>query len=550
MRIALAQINTTVGDLEGNTRRCVEAVRQAIAQGADLVLLPELALCGYPPQDLAERSTFVAANMRALTELAGASRGAATLVGHLAPATDAPGNRVANAASVVQDGRVVARRDKALLPAYDVFDEARHFQPGGAASPVSVAGVQVGVSICEDAWNDPHFWPEPRRYARDPVQELVAGGAELLVNISASPFSAGKQEFRRAMLSAAAARHGVPIFAVNLVGGNDQLIFDGRSLALDREGNVIAECAAFEEDLLVLEADAEGQRAAPPSLDAPEEIWRALVLGLRDYARKCGFDAAVLALSGGIDSSVTAALAASALGPRNVTALFLPTRFSSEASRRDAEAVASNLDITCHSISIEQMRTVCEEALAPFFEGTGRGVAEENIQARLRGAVVMAFSNKFGFLPLATGNKSELAVGYCTLYGDMAGGLAVIGDVPKTTVYELARHLNRDGEVIPDSVLTRPPTAELKPDQTDQDVLPPYEQLDPILDLYIEGNCELEEIVGRGHDRETTRRVLAMVDGAEFKRRQAPITLRVTQKAFGPGRRLPVAQNWDRQGSH
>ncbi|MFO8008588.1 MAG: NAD+ synthase [Candidatus Brocadiia bacterium] len=549
MQIALAQINTTVGDIEGNTRRCVRAVNDALSRGADLILLPELALCGYPPQDLAERSAFIAANMDALDRVAEASRGGATLVGHLAPAQSSPGKRVANAASLVQDGHVMARQDKVLLPTYDVFDEARHFQPGGPPEPVTVGGLQVGLSICEDAWNDPNFWPEPRRYARDPVQELVDAGADLIVNISASPLSAGKQEFRRTMLGASAARHGVPLFAVNLVGGNDQLIFDGRSLALDREGNVIAEGAAFQEDLLVLESDAVGQDTAPSLPEAPEEIWEALNLGLRDYARKCGFEKAVLALSGGIDSSVTAALAASALGPHNVTALFLPSRFSSEISRRDAEALARSLGIKHHSISIEQMRTLFEESLAPFFEGTKRGVAEENIQARLRGTLVMAFSNKFGLLPLATGNKSELAVGYCTLYGDMVGGLAVIGDVPKTTVYELARYVNRDGEVIPDSVLTRPPSAELKPDQTDQDTLPPYEQLDPILSMYIEGNCGLEEIVRRGHDPETVQRVLAMVDKAEFKRRQAPITLRVTQKAFGVGRRLPVAQNWSRPTS-
>ncbi|MGD2175283.1 MAG: NAD+ synthase [Candidatus Brocadiaceae bacterium] len=547
MKVALAQINTTVGDVEGNTGRAVQAVREGARLGAQMVILPELTLSGYPPQDLAERPAFIDANEKAVRRVADAARGVYAIVGHIAGARRRTGKPAANAASVLRDGQVMARRDKSLLPTYDVFDEARYFQPALTSEPVALGHLRVGLTICEDAWNDPTFWGD-RLYERDPVQELAEAGADLLVNISASPFSAGKQQFRRAMLGAAAQRHGLPLLYVNLVGGNDQLLFDGRSLALDARGETLACGRAFEEDLIVVESDHAGTDSLPaePLLEPVEEIWRALLLGTRDYVRKCGFSTVVLALSGGVDSALTATLAARALGPENVTALFMPTCFSSDRSRRDAEALSDNLGIRLVSISIEELRTTAERALEPHFRGAERGVAEENIQARLRGCLVMAFANKFGSLPLATGNKSELAVGYCTLYGDMVGGLAVIGDVPKTTVYELAFYSNRDGETIPESILTRPPSAELKPDQTDQDVLPPYEVLDPILDLYVEEGLEFDAIVDAGHDAETVRRVLAMVDGAEFKRRQAPITLRVTHKAFGPGRRLPVAQNWRR----
>jgi NAD+ synthetase len=403
----------------------------------------------------------------------------------------------------------------------------------------------VGITICEDAWNDRSFWPE-RLYERDPVEELVHAGANLIINIAASPYSTGRQGLRRRMLSALAAGHRVPVAYVNLVGGNDQLIFEGRSLLCDLHGGIAAEAAAFREDMPVLDVDLEAGAAPPPHPDVVEDVWRALILGLHDYARKCGFRRVVFGLSGGVDSALTAAIAADALGPRNVTALFLPSRVSSEQSRIDAEAVAANLGIDLHTIPIDAAHRAAERALSDVFEGTEPGTAEENVQARIRGNLVMAFANKFGALPLATGNKSELAVGYCTLYGDMVGGLAVIGDVPKTLVYRLARYANRNGEVIPRSVLEKAPSAELKPNQTDQDVLPPYEVLDAILNLYIEEEKEYGQIVEAGYAPELVRRVLSMVDRAEFKRRQAPITLRVTRKAFGPGRRLPVAQNWTR----
>jgi NAD+ synthase (glutamine-hydrolysing) len=543
MLIALAQINTTVGDVAGNTERAIVAVRNAAQRGARLVVLPELTLAGYPPLDLVERRRFVEACELAVQRVADASRDMYTIVGHLAR-VDVPGGKpTANAASLVRDGEVIARRDKMLLPNYDVFDETRLFRPAAENTPVDIDGLSVGITICEDAWNDAEFWPT-QEYERDPVAELAARGAELLVNLSASPFAAGKQGLRRAMFSATAARHSLPTAYVNLVGGNDQLIFAGRSVFFDARGRIAAEGASFAEDAVLVDTDACGL-GEPPQHDDVADIWQALVLGVRDYARKCGFDRAVLALSGGIDSALTAAIAAEAFGPQNLTTIFMPTEFSSEQSRSDAEEMAGNVGAHFRVIPIDALRIATEGALAPLFRGMPRGIAEENIQARIRGGLVMAFANKFGYLPLATGNKSELAVGYCTLYGDMVGGLAVIGDVPKVMVYRLCEYANRARSVIPQSTITKPPSAELKPDQTDQDVLPPYDLLDAILERYIEGNMQRAEIIALGYDAEVVRRVLQMVDRAEFKRRQAPMALRVTSRAFGLGRRLPIAQKFD-----
>ncbi len=545
MKVAFAQVNTTVGDIQGNLRRAQHAVREAAARGADLVLLPELTLSGYPPQDLAERPAFLRANEEAVRELAACADGIAVIVGHLSRTSSPNGRRAANSASVLQNGSIVHRRDKMLLPNYDVFDEMRYFQPAEENAPFDLDGVPIGLTICEDAWNDERFWPQ-RLYERDPVAELVRAGARLIVNIAASPYAAGRQTLRRRMLGTMAGGHAVPVAYQNLVGGNDQLIFEGRSLFVDATGHVTAEAAAFCEDLMIVDTEQAGSPVPPAEPHTVEDVWRALVLGLHDYCRKCGFRQVVFGMSGGVDSALTAAIAAEALGPQNVIALFMPSRVSSQLSRTDAEAVARNLGVDFKVLPIDGVHRAFEAALAPVFEGTEPGIAEENVQARIRGNLVMAMANKFNILPLATGNKSELAVGYCTLYGDMVGGLALIGDVPKTLVYELARYANRNGEAITRSVLEKAPTAELKPDQTDQDVLPPYEVLDAILNLYIEEVMEFGEIVQEGFDPELVRRVLKMVDRAEFKRRQAPITLRVTHKAFGPGRRLPVAQNWTR----
>lgn len=544
MKIALAQINTTVGDVAGNTDRAIRAIKVAARGGAELVVLPELTVSGYPPQDLVERSVFIDANDFAVEKIARAARGIWAVVGHVADVHAHSGRLVANAASVVRDGEIVARRDKTLLPNYDVFDEMRHFRPARSNEPVEIGELKVGVTICEDAWNDPHFWPR-QMYDHDPIAPLVGAGVDLLVNLSASPFAGGKQNLRRAMLGSLAKHHGVPLAFTNLVGGNDQLVFPGRSIFFDAEGRIVAEGASFEEDLVIVDSEQAGL-GHPPIPHPVEEVWSALVLGLRDYARKCGFKQAVMGLSGGIDSALTAVLAAEALGSQNLTALFMPAEFTTDQSREDAVALAENVGCPYHEVPIDDIRLHMEQTLAPLFADTERGVAEENVQARLRGTIVMAYSNKFGALPLATGNKSELAVGYCTLYGDMVGGLAVIGDVPKTMVYQLSEYANRDGEVIPQSVLTKAPSAELKHDQIDQDSLPPYDLLDAILERYIEQNMESSQIIDAGFDAETVRRVLRMVDRAEYKRRQAPITLRVSSRAFGSGRRLPVAQRWPR----
>jgi len=413
MKVAFAQVNTTVGDVQGNLRRAEHAIREATERGADLLLLPELTLSGYPPQDLAERPAFLRANEEAVRELTAFATDVAVVVGHLASASSRTGKRATNSASVLQGGRILQRRDKMLLPNYDVFDEMRHFQPAEANVPFDLDGLPIGLTICEDAWNDERFWPQ-RLYERDPVAELVRAGARLIVNIAASPYAAGRQDLRRRMLSAMASGHGVPIAYLNLVGGNDQLIFEGRSLFVDARGRVAAEGAAFREDMMVVDVEQAGSPTPPSEPHMVEDVWRALILGLHDYARKCGFRRVVFGMSGGVDSALTAAIAAQALGPRNVIALFMPSRVSSELSRTDAEAVARNLGVDFRTIPIDGIHRAFEGALAPLFKGTEPGIAEENVQARIRGNLVMALANKFGILPLATGNKSELAVGYCS----------------------------------------------------------------------------------------------------------------------------------------
>jgi NAD+ synthase (glutamine-hydrolysing) len=543
MKIALLQINPTVGDLAGNAGLIARAAREAGRLGADLAVTPELALVGYLPRDLLLGAGFVRRSWDALDDLARDLRAAPpTLVGLAEPNTSEEGRPLYNSAALVRGGRVEERFRKALLPTYDVFDEDRYFEAFHGAQVLALGGRRLGISICEDVWNDRDFWKR-RRYHHDPVEELMAAGAEAIVNLSASPFTVGKQLRREEMLGAMARKHRAPIAYVNPVGGNDDLVFDGRSCAFDASGATIARGRSFEEDVVICDLD-EGQPIAPPSdVVAESEIWRALVLGTRDYLRKCGFTRAVLGLSGGVDSALTAAIAAEAVGPAGVLGVLMPSPYSSPGSIDDSLRLAANLGIETITLPIEPVMRVMEQTLREAFAGAPRDVTEENIQARVRGNLLMALSNKRGALLLTTGNKSELAVGYCTLYGDMSGGLAVIADVPKTMVYRVCRWLNgeRGREVIPDAILTKAPSAELRPNQTDQDSLPPYDVLDDILYRHIEGMQTADAIIAGGCDAATVRRVLRLVRNAEFKRKQAAPGLKVTDRAFGTGWRMPIA---------
>ena len=572
MKIALAQIDTTVGAFQANAALMLDRAKAALLRGAQLVLFPELSLCGYPPRDLLELNEFVEQCRAALEEMAKdpVFGRIPALVG-FPERHRGPGAGLYNAVALLQEGRVQAVIRKCLLPTYDVFDEQRHFDPAPEPGALlTVAGAKLGVSICEDLWNDKQFWKQ-QRYPRDPIEELAAKGAEAILNLSASPYAMGKPEVRRRMLGAAARRHGLPVAMCNLVGGNDSLIFDGRSLLVLADGEVQREAAAFAEDLLVEElslrprqsarAEASAQvsnRAAeaPGALavvaayeddlsnDTCRDLADALTLGIRDYTVKTGFTSAVLGLSGGIDSALTAVLAARALGPGNVTAFAMPSRYTASMSNEDAEVLAGRLGIHFQAIAIEPIFQSYLAALAPIFAGRKPDVTEENLQARIRGTLLMAFSNKTGALLLSTGNKSELATGYCTLYGDMAGGLAAIGDLSKTAVYALCRWLNRDGELIPSRILTRPPTAELRENQTDQDTLPPYDELDRVLRGHIEEHLGARRLIERGFAEDLVRRVLKLVVRSEYKRRQAAPVLKVSEKAFGEGRRFPIAHGW------
>ena len=543
MKIALLQIDPTVGDLAGNARLIAEGVREAGVGGADLAVTPELALVGYLPRDLLLSEGFVTRSWERLEQLAAELRGLPpVLVGLPEPNASDEGRPLFNTAALLQDGRVGSRFRKALLPTYDVFDEDRYFEPYLGAQILDIAGRRLGISICEDIWNDRDFWKR-RRYHHDPVEELVAAGADAIVNLSASPFAAGKHQRREEMLSAMARRHRVPLVYVNQYGGNDDLVFDGRSIAFDAAGEPTARGRSFERDIVFCDLASATAIGPATDLDAESEIWRALVLGTRDYARKCGFAGAVLGLSGGIDSSLTAAIAVEALGAKSVLGVLMPSPYSSRGSVDDSRRVAANLGMDTLTLPIDSVMRVMDETLREAFAGLPRDVTEENIQARIRGNLLMALSNKRGALLLTTGNKSELAVGYCTLYGDMSGGLGVIADVPKTMVYRVARWLNdRVGrDVIPREVLTKAPSAELRPNQTDQDSLPPYDVLDEILRLHIEGHQPAAAISAAGFDRGTVDRVLTLVRRAEFKRKQAAPGLKVTDRAFGTGWRMPIA---------
>jgi NAD+ synthetase len=544
MKIALAQINTTVGDFGGNAAKIVDFAGRAKHQGAEFVVFPELALCGYPPRDLVEKSEFIERSETELKRLAAALPDIPTLVGYVRRSPSGAGKKAANAAALLHGGKALADYSKVLLPFYDVFDESRYFEPGIGPVVCPVGETQVGITICEDAWNDKSYWQQ-LLYPRNPVEETVHAGAKLLVNIASSPYCAGKIHMRGDMMQALARRYRIPVVYVNHVGGNDQLIFDGSSMAFDAEGNLRARAACFEEDLILFDLAGKDNPIRPLPPSEASEVYQALLLGTRDYVAKCGFRKVLVGLSGGIDSSLVAAIAADALGPENVTGIGMPGPFSSTGSRTDAEALAQNLKINFQVVPITPIYESYLSTLAQPFVGQACDVTEENIQARIRGNILMAFSNKLGALLLTTGNKSELAVGYCTLYGDMAGGLAVIADVPKTLVYDLARHVNRNGERIPQACLTKAPSAELRPNQTDQDSLPPYDTLDAILRGYIEDNLPAESIAAKHSlDLSLVRETIRKVNRAEYKRQQAPPALKVTGKAFGMGRRYPIAQKF------
>ena len=542
MRIALAQLNTTVGDIAGNEGLVLEAYRRGVEAQVELVLTPELSLTGYPPRDLLLRESFIRANQTALERLAAAVGEVGLIVGFVGENPVRPGRPLTNAAALLHRGRVVAIRTKTLLPTYDVFDEDRYFEPASENAVIHWEGRRLGLTICEDIWNDAEFGVQ-RRYRPDPAAALVASGAQILINLSASPWQLGKEQRRSALLRSLARRHQVPVVYCNLVGGNDELVFDGRSLAFNSAGGCLGEAAHFSSDFLVVDTEAAGDRPLAPLADEAL-LHDALVLGMRDYVGKCGFRSVVLGLSGGIDSALVAALAVDALGAENVRGLALPTQFSSAGSIDDARSLAENLGIRFDVAPIQGSFEALKRQMEPLFEGRPEDTAEENLQARLRGVTLMAMSNKFGSLLLTTGNKSELAVGYCTLYGDMCGGLAVISDLPKTWVYRVSRWMNRDREIIPSSSITKAPSAELRPNQTDQDSLPPYEVLDAILEAYVVEDRPAAEIIATGFSEADVRRVVRLIDLSEYKRRQAAPGLKVTSRAFGVGRRQPVAQRW------
>ena len=551
MRIALAQINPTIGDIPFNCRKIVDFAHRAREQGAQLCVFPELSIVGYPPKDLLLKSQFVEDNIRALSVIASHVKGIDVIVGYADRNPASIGRPLRNAAAVIRDGRVASRHIKTLLPTYDVFDESRYFEPGPAderANLVDVASLKAGLTICEDLWNDERMVLR-RLYHQNPVTTLQAAGAQLLVNTSASPYVIGKHDFRLKLFASQVQASGLPLVYVNQVGGNDELVFDGNSVVIDRTGTVVAQAKGFEEDLLIVDLGDDGAPRAgriEQHQKGIASVYEAMLLGLRDYVRKCGFKTTVLGLSGGIDSAVVCALAAAALGPQNVTGVAMPSRFSSDHSIADAKQLAANLGVHFQTVSIEPGHLAFEQMLAPGFEGLQPDLTEENVQARIRGTLLMAYSNKFNHLLLTTGNKSEVATGYCTLYGDMAGGLAIISDIPKTVVYELAEYINQKAgrELIPRNSITKPPSAELRPNQKDQDSLPPYDVLDAILYRYVEEEKGAPQIIAEGFDPAVVMRIIKLIDRSEYKRRQAAPGLKITSRAFGFGRRMPIAQNY------
>ena len=542
MKIGLLQINFTIGDFAKNSDRVMAAYLQAVERKAELCIAPELGLCGYPPRDLLNRKDFLQSHDRALRGLAKKIGKVPLIIGGIEKTKKKDGRPLHNSAFLLEKGKLRVVAQKSLLPSYDVFDEDRYFEPGVANSPVRICGKMVGVTICEDIWNDEDIWPE-RRYRRDPVRELAKKGIDLLINLSASPWNIGKEKVRYRLLAEVARREKIPVVQVNLVGGNDELVFGGDSMVVGPRGRLLGVGAAFAEEVQVVDLD--GKEEKPAWAREEEQVFRALVLGTRDYLEKCGFREVVLGLSGGIDSALTAVIAAEALGQDKVLGVAMPSRFSSPGSVADAEALAKNLGIRYAKIPIEDSFETMLRSIALVRGGKQGGLTEENLQSRLRGVILMAISNDSGRLLLTTGNKSELAVGYCTLYGDMCGALGVIADVPKTMVYQISKWVNRHGEIIPRDSIEKAPSAELRPDQKDQDSLPPYEELDRILESYVVNEGSMEAMAKKGIRKEVAQEIVRKIDLSEYKRRQAAPGLKVTTKAFGVGRRVPIAQRFD-----
>jgi NAD+ synthase (glutamine-hydrolysing) len=544
MKIGIAQINGVVGDFPGNAKRLLQAYRECLEAGADLVISPEMSLVGYPPRDLVFKSQFVPKCLQALDYLASEIREVPFLVGYVDHhPSDRPGKPFRNAAAFLQSGEIKHRIWKTLLPTYDVFDEYRYFEPSESCDPILWKGLKLGVTICEDIWAEDYL--DRALYHRNPARELKQKGMDLLLNLSASPFHLGKPELRRQMLGELAAELAVPVVYCNSIGGNDQLLFDGHSLVANAEGRIHAQFPGFRESCQVVDLALTPEIEPTIELAEPAaQLHEALVLGLRDYVAKCGFSSVCLGLSGGIDSAVTAALAVEALGPQQVQGITMPSHFSSSGSVDDSVALAENLGMRCDCLPIAEVFDSVRSAMSPVFSGLKEDVTEENMQARIRGLFLMSLSNKMNHLLLTTGNKSELAVGYCTIYGDMCGGLSLLADVPKVRVYELARWINREREIIPWATIDKAPSAELRPDQKDQDTLPPYDVLDAILELYVEKSLAVDEIVSRGYEENLVRWIQRRVDLNEWKRQQAAPGIRVTSKAFGMGRRMPIAQRF------
>jgi NAD+ synthase (glutamine-hydrolysing) len=544
MKIALGQTNMTVGALEQNARKILDFTARARAEGAEIVMFPEMAITGYPPKDLLEKAGFVEDNLKALQQITSQVEGITVVTGFVDPNPEREGKRLFNAAAIISNRKIISVYHKSLLPTYDVFDEGRYFEPAREQDLLTIDRHKIGLTICEDIWNDRDYAPQ-LLYHLDPVQRAVQKGAELIVNISSSPYHLEKWDERHELLRGEARKYGKFLVYVNLVGANDELIFDGRSVVFNPHGEIVARAKDFEEDLLIIDLESKERVLRSSSSNQMENAIKALVLGIRDYVSKCGFSKVLLGLSGGIDSALTCVLAVQALGSDNVLGVLMPSQYSSEHSVSDAMALVKNLGIRHEVIPIERIFNVYREQLRPVFGNAPEDITEENLQARIRGNILMALSNKYGMLLLSTGNKSELAVGYTTLYGDACGGLAVISDVPKTMVYQLCHQLNKDQEIIPGNTIRKPPSAELRPGQKDSDSLPPYDVLDQILMAYIEDNLAPKQIVERtGFDLKLVEDIIRKVDGSEYKRKQLPIGLKITSKAFGFGRRMPIAQRY------